>query len=122
MELTILGRGTQSINQSSMYTRVRRVADCIARAVSIFTRFPNFCSIATLRFLRKKAAKEEEVPGLCRENELRVQHPSGANRYPSTVEDCRAVTSLRLHTTKQYQGAVSEFICILFYTTKEKVS
>ena len=86
-----------TVNQSIIkYARVRRVADCIARAVSIFTRFPNFCAIVTLRFLRKKAAKEEEVPGLGRKNELRVQHPSGANRYPSTVEDYRAVTSLRL--------------------------
>ena len=87
---------TVNQSQSSMYARVRRVVDCIARAVSIFTRFPNFSAIVTLRFLRKKAAKEEEVPGLGRKNQLRVQHPSGANRYPSTVEDCRAVTSLRL--------------------------
>ena len=103
--------------------RVRRVAESIARAVTNFLTFVSELSpFSLLRFLRKNAAKKEEVPGLGGKEELRVQYPSGANRYPSTVTECRAVTSPRLHTTEQWQEAVSEFICILFYTTKKKES
>ena len=50
---------------------------------------------------RECGANGSEVPGLGGKNELRVRYPSGANRYPSTVKDCGAVTSLRLYTTKQ---------------------
>ena len=110
----IMGRGSQLVYACAEWQRVLRAP------LQIFARLKK--QISELRFLRKTAAKKEEVPGLGGKEELRVQYPSGANRYPSTVTECRAVTSPRLHSTEQWQEAVSECICILFYTTKKKES
>ena len=116
----IMGRGSQLVYACAEWQRVLRAP------LQIFARLKKQISelspFSLLRFLRKNAAKKEEVPGLGGKEEFRVQYPSGANRYPSTVTECRAVTSPRLHTTELWQEAVSEFICILFYTTKKKES
>ena len=103
-----------------MYARVRRVADCIARAVSIFTRFPNFSAIVTLRFLRKKAAKEEEVPGLGRKNQLCVQWSEPVSF------DGKSKIAERLHrwdfTLLSSDKKLWVNLVVYSYTTKKKVS
>ena len=57
----------------------------------------------------KKCSQERGSTWTCGKDELRVQHP--VERISFGGKECRAVTSLRLHTTKQLQEASeSEFI------------